>query len=647
MFNFRSFSFLLVIRLSATARHAVAMMAIAMLCAIAPTAANAQDDQSALFDQAAKEFEPVSQDELADSRKDLTESVQSLERFVRSSSRNGERWLKYLRWDGLKKALDADPPELGALAETYSRLNRDQKGLELPKFRGVANALRRYMQMAQIAQQKDQAQYYRSQLEALRPQIEEYRREPSVAAESAIGGRIGFLDNLGRAPELVDSIRREFAQPNAYVDVATSLVAAGVEPINRREPITDCILGTSIRADAHTTGSVGVASIPSENKAVLEFISEGRTVSQNVGYNDPAVIRSTGYTDFTATKRVEFSDPVFAGRTARSSATTDTNIHSVAKSGGGLGSRIVSNIGWKRVRENERRAEAIAADHAEDRIERRFNKELNDELREARDRYEDEYRRPLARRGELPEHIRFSSDKDSLALEVTQATRGQLGASGAPPEAPQDRDVTMRLHETAVNNYCASILSGATASETEQGEGVKFDVTVPDWMKDAYENRKTEPTDDPAPAEFRPFALRFRDNRPISADFVDQKIKITLHIARLKSGEKTFSNWDVTATYAPDLVDGGIVMRREGDLVMLPSNFRGQLTNRQVAERSNLEEELNARSAQGGGFPKTIEFGPLEPDGALADAGPLDFTEFDSGDAWVTAAWNRQHRARR
>ena len=44
---------------------------------------------------------------------------------------------------------------------------------------------------------------------------------------------------------------------------------------------------------------------------MLEFISEGRTYSQNVGNNGPAVIRSTSYTDFTATKRVELTDQAF------------------------------------------------------------------------------------------------------------------------------------------------------------------------------------------------------------------------------------------------------------------------------------------------------------------------------------------------
>ncbi len=634
-------------RLSFGRRLMVAVVAVAAVVATATSLCAQDRDLTTLFSQASDDFRPVTDEDLADARAELIESTNALERFVRPSTRNGERWLRYLKWAELEEALDAEgPPEPGPLAATYRQLNRDENGLEHRKFRRVSDALQRYNQLLQLAQQSDQEQYYRGQLERLQTQLDEYQGEPSAATGAEIGSRLGFLGGIGQSAELVRAVRREFARPNAYVEVATSLVAAAVEPIDRQEWVTDCILGTSIRSDAHSKGEVGVATIPSDDKAVLEFVSKGRTHSRNRGTNGPAVIRSTSQTDFSATKRVELSDKAFVARSARARANTDTHLHSVAKQGGGLGSRIVSNIGWSRASENKHRAEAIASDHAEDRIERRFDDELNDEVRQARKRYEDEYRRPLERRGEMPEHIRFHSGKDSLGLEVTQANRSQLGAPAAPPEASADQDMTMRLHESAVNNYSATLLSGATASETEPGQDLQFDVKMPDWMKDAWEARETE-VDESADADdkpFKPYSLRFREGRPLTVNFADGEVEITVHIARLTSGDQSFTNWDVTGIYTPELVDGGIILRRERDLEMLPANFRGSLSSRQVAERRNLEEELNARSAQGRGFPRTIEFAALEPGGALADAGPLDMTDFTSQDGWLSVAWNRQQR---
>ena len=47
------------------------------------------------------------------------------------------------------------------------------------------------------------------------------------------------------------------------------------------------------------------------------------------------------------------------------------------------------------------------------------------------------------------------------------------------------------------------------------------------------------------------YALTLRDNRPISVGFEKNKVKLTVHMAHLKSGEKDFENWDVTGTYNP------------------------------------------------------------------------------------------------
>jgi hypothetical protein len=614
---------------------------------IAPTALRAQDDVPKLIEQARGDFKPVSEQEAAEARADVRARMKDVADYVRPSTENGKNWLQYLRWDGLKESLATDRPKtLEPIDNTLRQLNRNNKGLENRRYRRLANALRRYHDLVAVSSWDRPAEIYNKQLDVLQRDLEAYRKEPSPRTEQALSERIRIIDGIGQAPKLVAAVRSEVAKPNAFVEVSTALIAASAGPINRREPVTDCILGTNIHSQAHTTGKVDVISIPSDNKAVLQFKSKGHVWSNNTGFNGPAVIRSTSDTNFTAKKRVEMDDSAFVGKSAKADATTDLHLHSVAKQGGGLGSRLVSNIGWRRAQGSRGQAEAIAADHAERRIERKFNDEINDEIQKARKRYEDEYRRPLERRGEVPDYIRFSSGKDSIAFEVTQASHSQLGAAGGPPAAPEQHDVVMRLHETAVDNYSASILSGATARQTKPDEDVKFDVHLPKWMDKMWKNRKTEATDTAAAKNepFKEYALTFRDNRPISVNFVQGKVKLTVHIAHLKSGDQSFENWDVTGTYNPELSEGRVLLHREGDLVMLPADFRGQLNARQVGERSNLQKELNRRSDQGRGFPKTIQFDPVKPEGKIADAGPLEFNKFTSGDGWLIIGMDRQQK---
>ena len=579
--------------------------------------------------------------------------MQALERAVRPNTSNGQKWLRFLRWDKLRQALEADGlPPIEPLADTYRRLNRNGAGLELAPFRRLSDALRRYLDLVAVARLDNPEEAYGRQLDALARDLERYRERPTPELEQRIGTRLDFLAGVGQAGDLLRAVRRDYSRPNAYVNVSEELLnAAGSEPIHRTDPVTDVILGTQIRGTAHTTGSVSLRTVPSEDGARLELVSSGHVVSDNVGRNGPAVICSTGYTDYIATKTVELEDEAFRSLSTAVDARTRSDIHSVNKAGGGLGSRLVSRMAGSRVRQNQGRANSIAADHAEDRIARRINDEVSEDLRDARRRYEEEFRRPLARRGELPPYIRYSTTDDAMNVVATQASRSQLGAPAGPPPLPAG-ELAALLHETAINNYVTTILGGATVSETEPDKDAEFDVELPDWMERAWEERENEDDGERDGANvaaakdepFEPYSLTFRQGRPITVDFADGSVVLTIHVDRLVSGDDEFEDWDITGTFEPELQGGGVVLHRQGDLEVLPIGFdrqRDRLSQRQVAVRSNLTEVLNERSAQGRGFPRTIEIDRLEPEGEFARVGPLNLDEFSSGDGWLTLAWNR------
>ena len=201
-------------------------------------------------------------------------------------------------------------------------------------------------------------------------------------------------------------------------------------------------------------------TIPNDNKAVIKLTTDGRVVSQNVGHNGPAVIRSTGYTDFDATQLVEFTDSSFRALPAKVSATTRSNIHSVSKAGGGAGRRIVANVGMQKAHEKQGQANRIAADHAETRIARRMTEKIDERLDKAWKRYQNDYRLPLERRGELPQHTRFSTTDSALAFETTQANRGQLAAPvrrpSCPPTGPRACGCTNR-RSTTTRRRCSAV----------------------------------------------------------------------------------------------------------------------------------------------------------------------------------------------
>ncbi len=628
-------------------RGLAAAFALTCYLWLSAVASAADADFAALVASAREKFVPVTAEQVSAAKAGLAQQAGALERYLRPNSTNGKKWLTYLQWDAFQKALAAEgEPAFEPLVATYGQLNKDQNGLELKPFRAVSDALRHYIDVAVMARQANQAETYGGQLEGLAKELEQYGSAANSNTGSAIGRRLDLLAGLGQAPELVAAVCGKFAQPNALFTVSTGLLRdAAADPIDRHDPITDVILGTQIRGQGHTVGTVSLDTVPNADKAIIKLSTDGRVVSQNVGHNGPAVIRTTGYTDFDATQLVELTASSFRALPAKVSATTRSNIHSVSKAGGGMGRRIVANVGMQKAHEKQGQANRIAADHAETRIARRMTDEVDDRLRKAWKRYQNDYRLPLERRGDLPQYTRFSTTDSTLAFETTQANRGQLAAAGAAPELPADADLVLRLHESAVNNYTAAMLSGATISEAKSGEGTKADVTLPPWIKDAWKNKMDEKAEQETDAEFEPWSLTFRRDRPITVAFAGGKVQLTIHVAHLKSGNDVFDRWDVTATYNPEMADGGVTLRREGELGVLPTGFdseKGELSSRQVAVRRNLTKVLTERSDKGRGIPQTIKVEKLEPEDELADVGPLPVKQFASGDGWLTVAWDRQ-----
>jgi hypothetical protein len=625
--------------------------AATLLCALfsisfADSIARADADLASAIKTARENFQPITDDQLAAAKTDLSKQMQALEKFVNPNSANGKNWLSYLTWDDAKKELTGDSkPDLGPLSITYQQLNRDESGLELAPFRRVSDSLWKYINLSGLSRSDNQADAYGKKLDVLASEIDEYQKQSSAALASTIGRRMEIFSVLGQSPELAAAIKNRFAQPNALVDASAKLLSASAgETLNRTDPITDTILGTSIRGTGHTTGTVAAKTVPSTDHATVELTTKGHTESNNVGRNGPAVIRSTAHTNFTANKVVELSDAAFKAQPARVNASVKSDVQSVSKAGGGLGSNLVSRMGMSKVQQKHAQADSIATNHAQGRISRRVDQEVSDKLAKARKRYDEDYRLPLERRGELPDDIHFSTTDDALLLQLTQASHAQLGASTLPPELPSGKDLVVRVHESATNNYLSSLLGGATISEDDPNHGTKADVPLPKWLRDAWENRldKHAAANEP---DFQPWSLKFNSERPIEVAFTnDNQVRITLHIAHLSSGHD-FTRWDVTGTFTPELAGGGITLRRQDldaypvdkDLKPLASH-----SSTQAGEKQNLLDELTKRSDQGRGFPKTIEIKEISPTGDFSKAGPLAANEFTTKDGWLTVAWNRE-----
>lgn len=603
---------------------------------------------SALIDQAKANYQPVTSEEVEAAQDELSAAALELEQFLIPGSGRGERWKKYLDWQSVQDSLaEGAEPNLVGLRTTLDKLRSGTPGTELPPFRHAAAAIQKFVDFATVARARDQRAFVDRQLDLLKKYVDRYEFDHSPRARFEIERRIDFFTGIDRATELTTALRDRFDQPNVHAEVSEHFLSrVASESIDRVGPVKDCILGTSIRGTGHTTGSVAIETLSSPSRAAVLIHLAGITLSETCGYNDPVVIRSSGTTPFTATKRIELEDANFWNYPTRVSAKTSTITRSVQKQGGGFGSKIIAKIGEKKVTEKKPQANYIASRHAEERIAEKLEKDLLPKLQDARYEYEHQFKKPLAMRDAEPQSIVFSSTDHSLSLDLLQAVRGELGADTPPTAFPEGYDVALRVHETGAANFASALLAGARLSKKTKDSDPKLDVELPKSLRDAIHEAREDAVADSAAAEeiqFKPWSIRFRRQRPLSFRFFDNLVMIRLHAARITAGDDTYDGWDIVVKYGLHVQNGGLMLVRDGEIEVIPTAFDpadgGGLTNRQVGLRGNLAKELNRQAEAGRGFAEEFEIPMIDLPEKIADRGPLMLQDATSQDGWLSLGW--------
>ncbi|MEM9660321.1 MAG: hypothetical protein AAF961_18305, partial [Planctomycetota bacterium] len=378
--------------------------------------------------------------------------------------------------------------------QALARLRTNTPGLERREFAELANALQRYRDVANWAAAsplRDTRQDYERLLIATQRLLTRHLERPTEETTWGLQRLIGAVDALGSSPRLVQAVKKRFGQANLAMSGSSRLTQVlAARPIDQTAPVRDVILGTRLFGTSRTLGSADLRILPARNHIELLAIMQGQAAANTNGYNGPVRIRSRSTTALSATAQVELSDASFRLTPAHATAQTRSRIQSIRKTGGNFGRRLIEKIAWRRAAQQKRAAERIAAQHAADRAGAAFHEELNDVLARARREYVERVREPLIRRDAFPEHLRMSSTEDAAHIEATIARRMQFGADAPPPAAAAAADFSVRIHQSAANNYLALALAGATFRQQSVDRPPEVKGDVPPWLRELADRQE-------------------------------------------------------------------------------------------------------------------------------------------------------------
>ncbi|MBC7353759.1 MAG: hypothetical protein H5U08_15460 [Thermogutta sp.] len=579
-------------------------------------------DWTALCAEAAKQFRPITKEDVTTARKDLEAAVARLEARFERAGPEVEGWKKYLQWTVLKAELAKDSPDLRPLEEVYSRLAAGYEGLQLTCFADVRRALQRYVALSRAVGDASIEGRYHAVLDNLQKALIEYQQSQDPHVALTIQDLLDWLELAGQAPELRAAVRDAFAQPNAFVRVKENFLASAfAEPVDVTEDVREIILGTDVRGKGHIVGQRSLELVPSPDRALMAIVVQGTIHSDTVGFNGPARIYSQSVTPFTARKLVAFSPDGLSFQPATCSATTHSDIQDVDVT---CNSACVERIAWRRTFKQKSAAEWEAARKAERRVERRVDSEADPQLEKAAERYQTRVRQPLLDRSLFPQW-QLSTSEDELSMRVLQLGHGGLGAADAPPEVAKDGAIALRVHHTWFNNLAEGFLGGMILKEE------RLQQLAQDLLGRVPEELKRDEGEEP-------WTVRFAARRPIAVTFADGRLVVEFRGETYWRGDRAYPGMDVRATYRIESGTGDkgpeIRLVREGPLTVLPPNFdpeRDRLSVRQQTIRSLLERRFEKI------FRETITIEPIKLEGQWAKAGPLVVTHLETTGGWLRA----------
>lgn len=632
-----------------------------------------QTDLATLAEASCGDLDPVSEERFAAVRTELSERAEALQAALGRGSAFADEWNRYLHWDKLAPSLspesEIDARATRDLEEVLSKLRANQPGLELPVFVELAKAIEQCRSLAPWAaaeRSRDTREDYVRLMAAFERQLRRHAKAATTETSWQVGRILGVVEAIGDSPLLASAVRRRYVQPNIYAVGSARLIGRiPTEPVNNRQPVTDCILGTSIYGTANTLGAVRLAPLDAADRVELAVYFSGQTYSSTKGYNKPVRIRSSGVTSFSAAKRVAIADAGFSTGPSSAAAATSTKIKSINKTGGQFGHKLVEKIAWKRAGQQKRQAEQIASRHAEQRIASGFDEQLQATLAEARKNYETKFRAPLVRRDVFPDPFHLSSTTQGVRIQAGLGRAGQIGASGPPPGMRVDEDATLQIHESAVNNYLPLAFAGATISQESEDQPPKIKGNVPAWVRrlsDRPAKRAAAALPSTSPAEvesgpqlqpaagdaklaerkappFKPWSMTLHPEAPIAVRFDDDKLIVRIRTTELASDGDPLKDWDFIVAYQVIQDGDGILLRRVGEIEVFPSGFDPRHDTRMPSQKSGLRNTLaknmNARAAAGQSFPPEISIDPV----VLEKLGPLRLRELVADDGWLSLGW--------
>jgi len=584
-------------------------------------------------------FQPVAAADMTKSKSEVAAAMSGLDAFLQTGAPyKAAGWQRYLQWNDLKNIAQSNqPPAAEPLNTILGKLRANQGGLERREFTRLRDALANYAAATAAAGNTRLQDEYAKRMEDLAAQLDAYGKDQTAGdAALAIGRTVGWLEANRQVPALVNQIRQTYRRPNLFGYASRGLAAAGIErDVDQVTAVNDNILGTQLHGTARLVGHTTLSLTENPTAANLNILLGGTAWSNNVGYNGPVTIHSTGVTSVSARKSVVMNADGLFGYASQASCGTRSNINDICANCG-----LIERMAWKRAGQQKGQAEAIASQRASGRVAGQMDREAGPMIAEQNNRYQEKFRNPLMRRGEFPEDLTFSTSRDRVHVRMLQESAGLLAAPDDPPGFSKDHDLAVRAHESVVTNYGQGVLGGYELTDLRLEKLIKEDLKG--QLSEELRVTRSVGTLDP---DKEPWSITFARELPVRAKFNGGGLWIAIRADGFTRGEGDQPGKykpaitelvEISAAYKIEKTGQGATLRRDGDVQV---RFPNRANPEQITLRDSPIVTFIRRKFRGLFKDEFIGEG-LALKGAWEKAGRLRLDEIGADQAWLRVGWD-------
>lgn len=322
-----------------------------------------------------------------------------------------------------------------------------------------------------------------------------------------------------------------------------------------RQPVREIILGAQVKGQSDSRTQLHVDLLPDDERIKAQLRARGEMQALTQAQKGSVIFRNKNRSHFLIRKlftldkdsvRVSRSEGVANARTNLLGLNTQYDTFPIVGS-------IVRRVALQKHFESKHVARQVFENRVAGKAERRIDAQVDRKLAITKQRLTERVWDPLQEMELDPTPLAMRSTNDRMEMRGRLAADHQLGAFTARPRPVANNMVDLQIHQSAINNFLDQLqLEGREGLLPEVFRGIASDLGFGDI---------TLPEDVPEDV-----SIRLASCEPIRLDCEENRVKLTLRVARLWDDRLDLRNFEVVAFYVPEINGIQCDLRREGGI---------------------------------------------------------------------------------